>query len=439
MKKIELEIKALSPLAISRQKPGSSINETMDYIPGSVIRGAVAARILQESNNQSTDLSENGGDFQRLFLSENPAIFQNAYPAQNVEGKKGMRIQKDVKLLPTTAMSSKTKPGFKSKTKTETKTKNKTQTKTEIKPQPPDNNGVFDTLIDRFCAENYGCLYDPNCPVDGGMVEPFTGFYSYNKGNQTYYKHSTNKRLLTRAGINRRRATSEEEVLYSIEVIKESQEKREKPVIFCSSIFVEDAELANSLQKFIQGRNNLFRLGNSKSRGLGKVEITAKSPVDVKPNIKERINTFNAGIKKRWKKWKIFNLQQQELPKNRTYFTLDLQSDAILKENWQRTTVISPEMLKELSEVEDSSLQLHVAYSSYDYLSGWNAAWGLMKDIELITNKGGVYLFSTTEKETWIKALEKLEIMGVGEGTSEGFGQIIICDEFHLVFREEAV
>ncbi|NER04404.1 MAG: CRISPR-associated RAMP protein Csx10, partial [Okeania sp. SIO3C4] len=53
--------------------------------------------------------------------------------------------------------------------------------------------------------------------------------------------------------------------------------------------------------------------------------------------------------------------------------------------------------------------------------------------------KGGVYLFSTTEKETWIKALEKLEIMGVGEGTSEGFGQIIICDEFHLVFREEAV
>ncbi|WP_168186698.1 hypothetical protein [Hydrocoleum sp. CS-953] len=37
MKKIELEIKALSPLAISRQKPGSSINQTMDNIASSVI------------------------------------------------------------------------------------------------------------------------------------------------------------------------------------------------------------------------------------------------------------------------------------------------------------------------------------------------------------------------------------------------------------------
>lgn len=417
MKKIELEIKALSPLAISRQKPGSSINETMDYIPGSVIRGAVAARILQESNNQSTDLSENGGDFQALFLSENPAIFQNAYPAQDVKG----RIQKEVKVLPTTALSSKTKPGFRSKTK----------------DKPPENNGVFDTLIDRFCAENNSCLYDPNCPIDGGRVEPFTGFYSYNKGNQTYYKHSINKRLLTRTGINRKRATSEEEVLYSIEVINESQTNLKKPVIFCSSILVPDDELAKSLQNFIQERNNLFRLGNSRSRGLGKVEITAKSPVQVKLNIEERIKFFNIKLKHRWQKWQIFNNQKQELPKNRIYFTLDLQSDAILTENWQRTTVISPEMLEEFSEIEDSSLQLHVAYSSYDYLSGWNSAWGLMKDVELITNKGAVYLFSTEQLQPWLKGLEKLENQGVGERTSEGFGQVRICDEFHLVFREE--
>jgi CRISPR-associated protein Csx10 len=38
---------------------------------------------------------------------------------------------------------------------------------------------------------------------------------------------------------------------------------------------------------------------------------------------------------------------------------------------------------------KDESLHLEAAYSSYEYLSGWNAAWGLMKDVELITKKGG--------------------------------------------------
>lgn len=42
MKEIQLTIKALSPLAVGRQKPGGSISEAQDYIPGSVIRGAIS-------------------------------------------------------------------------------------------------------------------------------------------------------------------------------------------------------------------------------------------------------------------------------------------------------------------------------------------------------------------------------------------------------------
>jgi CRISPR-associated protein Csx10 len=126
---------------------------------------------------------------------------------------------------------------------------------------------------------------------------------------------------------------------------------------------------------------------------------------------------------------------------NRTYFTLDLQSDAILSENWRRTTVISLEMLQQFAGVNDPDLKLHVAYSSYDYVSGWNSAWGLMKDVELVTNKVGVYLFSTTKarESDWIEALEKLETEGVGDRTCEGFGQVQVCNEFHTVFREGAI
>ncbi|MFK0730300.1 MAG: CRISPR-associated RAMP protein Csx10 [Gloeotrichia echinulata GP01] len=407
MKRINLEIKALSPLAIGRQKPGGSVSEADSYIPGSVTRGAIAAQILKRANTSISD----GDDFHTLFLSENPAIFQNAYPAN-------FKVKSDVRVVPATALSSKNKPGFKSK------------------PNDPKHNGVFDTLIDRFCAEAYGHLYDPNCPVDGGRVDTFTGFYQI---QNKYCSNSANTRLLTRVGINRRRATSEERVLYSIEVLNESQEKREKPIIYTGGIFVSD-ELAESLQIFIDSHPEDLRLGGATSRGLGRVKITAKPPVEIKPRVTNQIKLFNDKLRLRWDEWKnIFGNPIEDLPKNRTYFTLDLQADAILTENWRHTTVISPEMLQKFSGVSDSSLQLHATYTSYDYRSGWNSAWGLMKDMELITNKGSVYLFSTAEENLWIKALEDLEVKGVGDRTSEGFGQVRVCNEFHNVFREEAV
>jgi CRISPR-associated protein Csx10 len=414
MKKINLEIKALSPLAIGKQKPGGSISEAESYIPGTVIRGAIAAYILKRATTPITD-SDN---FHSLFLGDNPAIFQNAYPATlNIDGD--IVIGNDTRVLPVTALSSKTQPGF-----------------------TPEKKGVFDTLIDRFCAEGFGQLYDPNCPADGDRVDAFTGFYS--EYNEYYYTPSASTRLLTRVGINRRRSTSEERVLYSIEVLNESKGtgKKEKPVVYAGAILVVD-ELANSLQSFINNHQEDLRLGGSTSRGLGRVEITAKSPVEakvVKPLVEERVKEFQDKLHQRWDEWKrIYNQPLEDLLQNRTYFTIDLQSDAILRENWLRTTVISEDMLQEFAGLSDSSLKLHAAYSSYDYLSGWNSAWGLMKDVELITNKGGVYLFSTERPNLWMEKLKDLEVSGVGDRTEEGFGQIRICDEFHLIIREEAV
>jgi CRISPR-associated protein Csx10 len=402
MKKIELEIKALSPLAIGGKKPGGNISESETFISGSVIRGAVAGQILKEANQTI----EEGDDFHKLFLSENPAIFQNAYPGN-------VKVKSEVRVIPATVLSSKDKPGFKSSK----------------------GNGVFDTLIDRFCAKNYGHVYDPNCPVDGGRVDNFTGFYSHNPS--IYSKNSVNSRLLTRVGINRSRATAEERVLYSIEVLNESKEQRKEFVIYKSAILVPD-DLADSLQIFIENNQGNFRLGGASSRGLGKVNITVKNQSEIQLNLDNRINQFNKKLRIRWNEWGNIFGKILEIPENRIYFTIDLQADAILTENLRRTTVISKTMLQQLTGVNDSSLEFHAAYSSYDYRSGWNTAWGLMKDVELVTNRGGVYLFSTDNKELWLKAWEDLEIYGIGDRTSEGFGQVQICNEFHLVLREEA-
>ena len=400
MKEIRLTIIAKSPLAIGNKKP-SSVSEAIDYIPGSVIRGAIASQLIERGGKPKID--DDSDDFNRLFIANNAAIFSNAYPAPY--------------LLPSTAVSSKANPGFKAK-----------------------GNGVFDTLIDRFCADSYGLPFDPNCPKDGGRVEPFGGFY--NLAINKYQSKSVTKRLLTRAGINRRRATSEEAILYSIEVINESTEK--SPVVFQSSIFVED-DLAPLLQSFID--RSSISIGGSVSRGLGKIAIETEL-LDINLDIKKNIDTFNRTLKKRYGKWSIFdNSTEDKKPEfpNRVYFTLNLESEAILRDRWRRTTAISSEMLSQfLGITEDTLIQdlcLEASYSSYNYLSGWNSAWGLMKDIELVTNKSSVYLYSIDpeyEKE-YIDKLQKLAIEGVGERTTEGFGRITICHPFHNISREEAV
>jgi CRISPR-associated protein Csx10 len=397
MTEIKLEITALSPLAIGSKKP-RSVSESRDFIPGSTIRGAIANEMLRLGE------SSEGDDFHRLFIADDAAIFRNAYPAPN--------------LLPATAVSSKSDSGFK----------------------PNKKNGVFDTLIDRFCAEGHGYLYDPSCPVDNGRVEPFSGFYDIIDGE--YKSRPIPKRLLTKVGINRHRTTSEEEILYSVEVLNEiyKDDNTDKPSVFYGLIEIEDESLASNFINFINANSDRFRFGGSTSRGLGKVKLKAESEIERSVNrVHENIQKFNDLLKVRWKKWsEVFS--EKELG-NRAYFTIDLQSEGIFIDNWKRAIGITSQMLCQFANLEEanSSLIFHTAYSSYDYLSGWNAAWGLMKDVELVTNKGSVFLFSTENPDLWIPALEYLSRRGIGERTSEGFGQIKVCDPFHLVLRGDAV
>jgi CRISPR-associated protein Csx10 len=137
----------------------------------------------------------------------------------------------------------------------------------------------------------------------------------------------------------------------------------------------------------------------------------------------------------------MFDQSKANLTTERTFFTIGLQSDAILSEQWQRSTVISAALLQAAVRNLPGEVKLEVAYSSYDYRSGWNSAWGLMKDTELITDRGSVYLFSVDKahEPAWINALTDLESRGIGDRTMEGFGQVRVCDEFHCISREKAV
>jgi hypothetical protein len=78
MEAIELTLTAESPLAIGRQKPGGSISEAQDFIPGSVIRGALADLLLRQSRHRPGEALT--GDLAALFTEARAAVFTHAYP-----------------------------------------------------------------------------------------------------------------------------------------------------------------------------------------------------------------------------------------------------------------------------------------------------------------------------------------------------------------------
>lgn len=422
MKRIDLTITAQAPLAIGQRKPAGSVSEAMDYIPGTVIRGAIAGKLLQHGE------PEVGDDFHKLFVDEGAAIFQNAYTAiAKVGDDKYMVSPSEIKVLPATALSSKTDSGFK-----------------------PRKAGVFDALIDSFCAREQGLFYEPNSK-EGDRVEPFSGFYSssedvmHEDGKPVirYFSHSVSKRLLTRVGINRRRATAQDEILYSLEVLNEFQGKaRQEPTVYKGSILIDSDCVAEGLYGLIEQNDNRFRLGGSASRGLGKVKLdpSLKDADESTAELSQRLDKFNHILHARWQKWGVLG-SGRSFPEDCIFFSIGLESEAILTENWRRTFAFSAAMLCQLTKSPGNKVTLEMAYSSYGYCSGWNAAWGLAKDVELTTAMGSVFLFSVPEidKLNWIEKLAELERKGIGDRTSEGFGRIRVCDEFHQIMREEPV
>ena len=100
------------------------------------------------------------------------------------------------------------------------------------------------------------------------------------------------------------------------------------------------------------------------------------------------------------------------------------------------TMVLTTEMLREATGVVDDSLKLLRAYASYDYRGGWNTGQRLPKDTDLVTRMGSVWVFQVDNLAPWLGPLADMEVRGVGERTAEGFGEVVICDAFHVAGKE---
>ncbi len=389
---LAIEITLKSPITTGGRKPTGQAVEAVQHIRGGLIRGAVAKAWLADSESGEPD-----ADFRQLFLNDSAGIFRNCYPGSSV--------------LPATATGCKDFAGF-------------------LLTDDTEKHGIFDTLLERLVAEKADWLYQPNCPHCDGRVETQGGFYA--QSNEFYEKRTLNTRLLTRVAINRQRKVAADELLYSLTAVDPLSVEGKK-VNLHGSARVPSAlvsRVADTLQKQVQ------RLGGGTSRGLGRVCVKVIKHED-SDSLEQRICDFNKALQGVCKAYcHLPNVEMDAF--EGTYFSVDLQSDAILtaEDGWQRSMILTAPMLQEMTGC-DAEVALIRSFASYDYVGGWNAAWGLPKATDLATHMGSVFVFHTADIDSWISALKMLEKVGIGSRSEEGFGQILICDPFHLWTREK--
>ncbi len=400
---LSLQVTLESPILTGGRKPTGQAVEALNYIRGGLIRGALAKELLAALENSSPD-----AEFHQIFTEDDACIFRNCTPAS--------------RLLPATAIGCKDFPGFQT-------------------PNDDKKHGIFDSLIERIVSEKADVMYQPNCPKCGGRIEAQSGFYEVE--DDTRKERHLNTRLLTRVAINRQRKVAEDELLYHLTAIdpiivktekRESDEiKKAKKVVLHGSVRVPSIlvdKVALTLEQ------NVNRLGGGSSRGLGQVNIA----VENKPSpdsLKDRIDNFNKVLKRVWQAYANLpntNIGQYE----GNYFTINLQSETILtaEDGWQRTMVLTTRMLQEMAAC-NTEVKCIRSFASYGYAGGWNAAWGLPKETELVTNMGSVFVFHTPNIEAWVPALQALENTGIGNRCEEGYGEITICDPFHRHTRDK--
>jgi CRISPR-associated protein Csx10 len=432
----KLTLTAESPLSFSQSKPGGIFQRSLPYIPGSALRGTLAGQLLAGAcADHRAHHFDPDCDFCRIFLGPEAAVFTNAYPVKLKGRAEGEPPVADgmVEVLPATAVSCKQKGGF--------QPLNFHALREDVKADP--SHGVFDTLIDRLCWETLqpaGLVYSPTCPVCGGRVKVFGGFYvrhAHDGHAEHYHMREVDQRLLTRVAINRRRMVAEEGLLFSPYVISEVIEGDQhtskvapgyQPTTFVGHVWGLPERWGDDLAR-------VTAVGGRASRGLGYVHVQAQeleAGRDPVAALQKRVAALNEAIKQAWEDYQKLGGNDQQT--GGTYFTLTLRADAVLRTREGLPTMVFDAAM--LEQATGMQAQLVRSYASYHYGGGWHSAWHLPKPAQVLTRAGSVYVFSKqglTLDE--YGALAELERRGIGELTPEGYGQVRVADAFHLKRR----
>jgi len=395
-----IRVETESPLCLARRHTTTGLPvETLPYIPGGALRGAVASAWLRRCGASSASSPE----FQSVFTS--PGVrWGSLYPIHP------SYKDKDSYPMPLSAQTCKWNSGFRTD---------------DVEEEAGD--GVWDILLWQAVRTAGKRASDEieRCPTCGAPLDDVDGFYRHGRDGLASAKTKT--RLLARTALMETTETAKAAMLFTLEAIEELQE-------FAGFIEIpDDAPGINRLEQFLLS-GQTYRIGSAKTRGLGAIRI-ADNPmtIDHYLNLDPVDNRLNA-----------FQEQaiQCGLDNDRFWFSLTLYSDAIVIDVYGRFRSMIDETALKLEErfwcgqpAFPNSLRYELAFARTHIISGWNMApgWRLPKYDVVAISKGSVFLFSVdANDQAQVKlCLQKLEAEGLGDRKQEGFGQVIVSSPFH--------
>jgi CRISPR-associated Csx10 family RAMP protein len=407
VKKIGITAKLLSPVVIKSDWK-SEHAEGLRYITGTAVRGALATIYLQYHGQVDET-------FSRLFLNEDSCRFGPLDP-----GRKNSPL--------TTAVCKR--------------------------------EGREHALVDLLWYRTAQHYMAGSVPTDVGVdwrqckkcgldLKGHAGFWDEGTQEMSDSRHH----VATHVGIDRHTVTAAESILYTPESMLPSGQAED-----LYGWLMADEEAFANLNRLLEIEDYRISVGQHRTRGYGDMRVTLGKAVDPEDS---------QAHPEHWEKWSLdlidFLSNQPfsvpELDPEDFYFSLSFPTGAIFVDKFLRYSLDPDSMipwLSPMSSVDDAfpvrdrptlqpsfggMVRWIAAITRHEHLHGWNAALGLPRQDEWGVARGSVYVYcfrgTAKEREALIQELITLSKDGVGLRRNEGFGTVIVSDDFHRRFRNQ--
>ena len=417
---LHLEYKAETPIALPQRSEAGNFYETLLEIPGTAVRGAFAGLYI-EKNGVSAN-------FEKLF--ENPKVrFGSIRPLpDNLPGE----ITAVPFPVPRSARSCKYEGGIQ------------------------DKHGVFDSLL--FQAKVDEEAPDEKkrrCPKCAAPLEPLDTAWIVVNWNANLeggwgLDYNPDLRLNTHVGIGPAVGDtanlSEEGRLFSLQHFPAGTK-------FRGWIAINDSEVNQSNLGFEGiGKDHpiTLRVGRRRnSYGALRVWVACESnqlPWECSHGtVAKRFGKFQTKeVKNQIKQARAFPFKDEDFD----LFSLTCLTDLILLDDFLRPcrAITAYQIACKLGLdwcSSDPAVWRSGALTGTRLILGWNAAHRLPKENDNAIVAGSVFLFAVRKRDLQAKNIDllqkltELENNGIGWRRSEGFGQFLICDAFHLQANQE--
>jgi CRISPR-associated protein Csx10 len=385
------------PLCTGTVKPRGDYLHTREYVPGSLLRGAMAEWLKLRGRTEDIPPLVQKVRFGNFFPTPSERVWSLPFPMTALECK----LRGGFRRIPKASWDE--KPG----------------------------HGIRDSLLIALAyseLERHGvqfpvpmllrCTYEDNGKKCGARMERVSGFYA--QLPEGWKIISPQEALQTKVALSRHRRAAQEGMLYRVVGMR--------PIgHFVGRLWTEDDAIVEELKQAVEH----IGVGALTTRGFGIARLTETEP-SIAP-LRERLGEFNAKLREIWRD--LVTLAQQVnvravLPPEPfgIYFSVDLLAPAILRDPQGLP------MLKLWLNLNGQWLEPVFWAAQPTFVGGFSTAWGLPKPTYLGAAMGSVYVFKVNkalDDEEFLSWLESLEAQGVGQRTDEGLGEILVCHPFH--------